>query len=510
MARRLRNLILANPPQESGYAYMTGMIPPLNLLSLATTLKYNLTDMELNILDGEFLTQEEMTARVLSSTADALGIGIHFFNVKNSIDFLKKAKNKGMTIIVGGYHVNGHALELMRQVPEIDFAVVGEGENALLKLVKGEDLNSIPNLIYRESSSIEVNCIKDPVTGEPLLDEHGKLMPAEVLNLDAVPPPDYSLIENLDFYINNFEKAYPGLKVPMPIYTHKGCVWREKTGGCIFCDCPDKNYRTKSPKVVWKEINDLNAKYGAMFIRDVGDDITADTNWLRELLKHRPSHLSNIGFFAYSRVGKLAKDMEVLSLLADLNVKGLFVGFESGSSKSLRTLNKGVTAGQNYKCLYNISKTDINVFTSFVLGAPEEIEEDLAQTVALAFDIHEMLGTKLKMMNFGILLPYPGTEAFGRLSLIYPEMAREIIFDPESIQKKWVENFCKYSSPDIYKRIRSLCKVINNFGEVKFSFFDYDRDEAVEDKAWVEEIIEKSSKYRKTVTIEQRQRYGKL
>ena len=94
--------------------------------------------------------------------------------------------------------------------------------------------------------------------------------------------------------------------------------------------------------------------------------------------------------------------------------------------------------------------------------------------------------------------------------MIYPEMAREIIFDPEAIQKKWVENFCKYASPDIYKRIRSLCKVINDFGQVKFSFFDNGRDEAIEDKAWVEEIIENSSKYRKTVTIEQRKKYGKL
>lgn len=479
---------------------MTGMIPPLNLLSLATTLKYNLSDIKLSILDGEFLSQEEINERVLNSTADALGIGIHFFNVKNSIDLLKKAKNKGMTIIVGGYHVNGCVLELMRQVPEIDFGVVGEGENALLRLVKGEDdLNNIPNLIYRENSLIKINCVKDSITGELFLDEHGKLSPAEVLNLDVVLPPDFSLIENLNFYISNFEKAYPEFKVPMPIYTHKGCLWREKTGGCIFCDCPDKNYRIKSPKVVWDEINKLNEKYGAMFIRDVGDDITADTNWLGELLKHRPPHLSDISFFAYSRVGKLAKDMEVLNILSDLNVKGLFIGFESGSSKSLRSLNKGVTAEQNYKCLHNISKTDINVFASFVLGAPEETDEDLSQTVALALDIHEMLGTKLKMMNFGILLPYPGTEAFRRLNMIYPDMAKEIIFNPEEIQKKWVDNFCKYTSPDIYKKLRSLCKVINNFGKVKFSFFDNGKDEDFEDKAWVEEIIEMSKKYRAKV-----------
>lgn len=492
--QKIKSIILANPPQESGHAYMSGMLPPLNLLSLATTLKYKLRDaIEIKILDGDLLEQKKLCKKVIDSSADVLGVSINFFNVEHSIDLLKQAKESGKTTIIGGYHVNSCAVELMKQIPEIDFAVIGEGENVLTHLAKESDIGSIPNLLYRKNGVIKNNCIKDLFS-----EETDKLIPAETLDIDSVLPPDFDLIDNLDCYQKNFEKAYHDfkMKAPLPIYTHKGCLWREKTGGCIFCSCPDKKTRVKNPEIIWEEIEKLNKKYGTNFVRDVGDDITANPEWLKELLKKRPNHLSNIGFFAYSRIEKIAKNMDVLNILTELNVKGLFLGFESGSSKSLKFLHKGETTEQNYRCLQNISQTPIRVFASFTLGAPEETEDDLAQTVAMAYDIHQTLGDKLQMMNLGILLPYPGTEAFKRLSGAYPNMKKEIKFNAEDIQRKWIESFCKYESSGIYEKLRLLCCKMNGLGKHSFSFFD-EQNENSEDKKWIDEIIQKSEKYRR-------------
>lgn len=325
-SQRIKSIILANPPQKSGHAYMSSMLPPINLLSLATTLKERLKNIEIEILDGDLKEQKEIAQKVINSSADALGVSINFFNVENSIDLLKKAKKSGKTTIIGGYHVNSCAVELMKQIPEIDFAVIGEGENALLNLAEESDIGSIPNLLYRKNGLVKNNCIKDLFS-----EETEKLIPAETLDIDSILPPDFDLIDNLDCYQKNFEKAYSDfkMKAPLPIYTHKGCLWREKTGGCIFCSCPDKKTRVKNPEIVWKEIETLNKKYGTNFVRDVGDDITANPEWLKELLEKRQDHLSDIGFFAYSRVGKIAKDMDILNVLSKLNVKGLFLGFES-------------------------------------------------------------------------------------------------------------------------------------------------------------------------------------
>lgn len=162
----------------------------------------------------------------------------------------------------------------------------------------------------------------------------------------------------------------------------------------------------------------------------------------------------------------------------------------------MRFLHKGETAEQNYKCLQNISHTPINVFASFTLGAPEETEDDLEQTVAMAYDIHHTLGKKLQMMNFGILLPYPGTEAFKRLSGTYPNMKKEIKFNAEDIQRKWIESFCKYESSGIYEKLRLLCRKMNSLGKHSFSFFD-EQTKNSEGEKWIEKIIQQSEKYRR-------------
>jgi radical SAM superfamily enzyme YgiQ (UPF0313 family) len=157
--------------------------------------------------------------QVLREEPKYVGITLFTVGVWNAAKISRKIKaaSPETTIIVGGPHISSMAAETMKRFRDFDIAVVGEGEEVLVQLLKNLDtgggLESVPGIIYMDG---------DEVRSTPPLPINQ--------NLDHLPMPAWDLLPD-------FPKAYPAAVYDFPrlpvatIAASRGCPFH-----CKFCD----------------------------------------------------------------------------------------------------------------------------------------------------------------------------------------------------------------------------------------------------------------------------------
>jgi len=86
-------------------------------------------------------------------------------------------------------------------------------------------------------------------------------------------------------------------------------------------------------------------------------------------------------------------------------------GIESGSSRTLRIINKDETVSTMLKANRRLAESNLNVIYTFMMGFPTETYNDLMETVDL---ITQLLNDNPNAEITGInnYLPYPGTDLY--------------------------------------------------------------------------------------------------
>jgi radical SAM superfamily enzyme YgiQ (UPF0313 family) len=97
-------------------------------------------------------------------------------------------------------------------------------------------------------------------------------------------------------------------------------------------------------------------------------------------------------------------DDEIAGLLRSMNVRRVAMGLESGSDRILRYL-KGPQASveENRRAVDTLSRHGLETEGSFIIGAPEETEQDMLETVDF------IMASPLDRFDVHLLTPYPGT-----------------------------------------------------------------------------------------------------
>jgi radical SAM superfamily enzyme YgiQ (UPF0313 family) len=85
------------------------------------------------------------------------------------------------------------------------------------------------------------------------------------------------------------------------------------------------------------------------------------------------------------------------------------MGVESGSDRVLEKMRKGVTLSKIRKAAHLIRQSGIPWFAFFIMGFPDETEEETEATVNLLYEL------KPNRAALSIFAPYPGTEIFCEL-----------------------------------------------------------------------------------------------
>ena len=168
-----------------------GIIPPLNLLSLATFIRGKVEGLEIKVVDGDLIGMDAIKKIIADSSSEIVGIAAYSCECYiNALEIAKIAKESGAKVIFGGEQASVRAKQIIANQLNVDYVVCGQGEIPLLDILKDVPLHNIQGLVYREGNDIKLN-----PPGKILLLEKGEL-----------PIPDRNFVD-LEGYRIKFKKT---------------------------------------------------------------------------------------------------------------------------------------------------------------------------------------------------------------------------------------------------------------------------------------------------------------
>lgn len=361
-------------------------ILPLNLAYLASYLRLHLFPVE--ILDADFLRYpvDQVVGYINKNKPDIVGLTSVTGNFHEAVRLaraIKKLKQPPL-IIIGGVHITALPGE-MRKYPFFDFAVIGEGEETLLELVKkiekGQtDFEKVLGLAFLKKTRLVLTPPRPYIK-----------------NLDKLPMPAFDLLPPISKY-----HPSPGMyrKLPMTmVITSRGCP-----GQCIFCYRAvfGNVYRARSPKNVVDEVETLVKKYGVREIRFCDDLFTFNEDRVMAICQELRRRKLKISWSCNGRANFITKRM--LKAMKTAGCWQVAYGIESGNQEILNRTKKGLTLETIRNAVHITRQAGLETRGFFILGLPGENEQTLQQTIDFAKELH------LSDALFSILIPYPGTE----------------------------------------------------------------------------------------------------
>ncbi len=364
--------------------------PPLGLMYLASSLlgsrlpvEVCILDMALQRIDGagfaEYLQREQpdvVGLSALSCEAEELAL----------VASVTKAWRRDCVVVAGGPHPTLFAEQVLHN-PDVDFVVVGEGEETLVELVAAladaRGPSAIAGVGSRLNGGIHLASPRPP--------------PAE---LDALPFPAWGLIDvrayQLEDSFNVLLKRLPY----MSILTSRGCPY-----SCTYCHhLFGKRVRLRSAQSVVAEIAALHDCCGIREIHVIDDFFNVDKGRALEifrLLRARGLALP-MAFPNGLRADQMDRE-----LIREMKASGVYAAnyaVESASPRIQQLVQKRLDLGKAREVIRWTRKEGIFTSGFFMLGFPSETPEEIEQTVEFAHT------SELNRAHFFTVVPHPGTE----------------------------------------------------------------------------------------------------
>ncbi len=317
----------------------------------------------------------DVTLAERGAAFDFVGFTDWFSNhhrVINIAELIKTISPK-TRIVVGGPNATGLGGLILEKHPFIDYVVVNDGEEALLKLTNCHPPEQIPNLWYRHKGKIKFT------------------YPAWV-NLNRLPCWDFANFENLDERLVRYREAVarsgdedfdPWLIPPLTIFSFRGCIKAIKEGVCSYCSSAETTGRALSPVNFWAQLRLLEEKYGATHFYMADDIFTVTLHRMEQLAMAKPDDVTTPTIRAYAHMPDfILLNKEQLNRMAEalvrIGVFNLFFGVESfGLEQITRTNKTPVSIKDSERIIKELGAAGIETTTAYLLGLPGETEQSL-------------------------------------------------------------------------------------------------------------------------------------
>lgn len=373
----MSRVVLARPAYSGVYS-VYNKVPkdrevrvPLGLLYLAGALEHD--GHEVKVVDGEpeLLDPIDIAIETLLFEPDFVGISSttpEFHLARDIVHWVKWTRSAIITIL-GGAHVTALPEESLKECPDADYVVVGEGERSILKIV-----NELP---------------KERIIKSDL-----------VVDLDSLPRPARHLVDYSDY-------AYPipnhGLVRMDTIETTRGCPYH-----CLFCSHLHGNsVRFRDPIKCVDEIEHSIEHTGARLFMFYDETFAAKKSRVVELCEEIIRRKLGIQCFCWTRVDSL--DYDLLKLMKRAGFNQISIGVESGNQKMLNTMRKGTRLEQYVQVFDWLEELKMEARGSFIVGTPSETPQTIQESIDFA--------RKLKLYRIGvnIMTPYPGSPLYAEM-----------------------------------------------------------------------------------------------
>jgi hypothetical protein len=264
-------------------------------------------------------------------------IGIPFFSLQTKLmgNRLVRTIREKMTdtkILAGGDTMKYYG-KVLKEKGLIDHYVVGEGENAILKVMAGE----------MDYAGIDGN-------------------PPDIVDINSIPIPDYS-----DLDMGQYDAA--------SVVGSRGCINK-----CKFCDVNyySSKFRQRKAELIVEEMVNIKERYGINKIFFADNLINGSIKEFRKM-----THLLQGKRIKWNgqMVCKSRMVEEDYKMAARAGCIGGYFGIESGSEKVRESMGKKLTNETLYKTLEYMTKYNIKSQIMLIVGWPSETEVDFEETL---------------------------------------------------------------------------------------------------------------------------------
>jgi anaerobic magnesium-protoporphyrin IX monomethyl ester cyclase len=292
-------------------------------------------------------------------------------------------------VLAGGMHATV-ALEDMEAAPEFDKICQGPGEGVIVDLVRNP--HAFPRVFLGQGAR--------SMADWPRIDR--SLWPK---------PASRKLRRHFNWPLE--PECGWGPAPVATILTSRVCPWQ-----CVFCNenAYIPNMGRRPVEMVIEELNYLDRTYGPIGSVVIHDSMFfQNPGWLRQWLEKYPRQANKVWpYWAAGRADTIRQWPDLFeALVKGTNWNTISVGFESGSDRILRLLNKECTERDNQFAIDLINRIGDDmermgrvppkIWANVMLGIPGESREDAFKTIRM------LRSMKRVLPSIAYYAPYPGS-----------------------------------------------------------------------------------------------------
>jgi radical SAM superfamily enzyme YgiQ (UPF0313 family) len=396
-------LIIPRWPKNSFWDVITFKFP-----LLSTSLLAGLTPPEHQVS----IVDESLTSIDFTEDVDLVGITAMTPLAPRAYEIGEEFRQRGVPVIIGGIHPTWLPEEAK---VHCDSVVIGEADEIWGDILEDVQKNRLEPFYKQERRT----------------------------DLSRLPLPRRDLLDKKGYFFENL------------IQTTRGCPY-----DCEFCSVTAMyggSYRTTPIERIEEEIDALERSRAYIFFVD--DNLIGNVHYARDLLTMLSHH--RLRWVSQGPMS-IARDPELVHLMAKAGCHGMFIGFESLTHENLRAMGKRMNRIEEYEDgIRRLHEHGIGIYASFVFGYDYDEPHVFDQFLDFSERNH------IEGAFLPVLTPFPGTRVYRRLKeerrILTEDWSQydmaTVVFTPrrmtvDQLQEGfWKVNRGFYSIPSMVKRI---------------------------------------------------------
>jgi radical SAM superfamily enzyme YgiQ (UPF0313 family) len=366
---------------------LANIMPPLGLAGIAAYLEQN--DIRSSIIDCYAHPDSDrlITDHITAERPGFLGLSCTTSSFMDGIRIARMAKEvlPGITVVFGGVHVSAMQEKALIQFPEVDIAVVGEGEAALTEVIRrfGEDLSDVPGIVFRQNGEVVFTGFRK-----------------KGLVLDDLPFPAY---EKLAGYPETYMLPifnYP--KTPnTSCISSRGCPY-----ACSYCDRSvfRRSFRYNSAEYLYAHLTYLRERFGIRHINFYDDQFTFNRQRVEDFCRMMIDRPLGMTFNCAVRAEHI--DFDLLKLMKAAGCWMISLGIETGDPELLAQHRQNADLDMLADKIRLIKKARIRTKGLLMMGLPGESEESIQRSMDYVFSL------PIDDFNLAKFTPFPGSPIY--------------------------------------------------------------------------------------------------
>lgn len=419
---------------------------PMSLLAIGSTLE---GEFDFRIVDGNLEADPVGAILALNARSPLTAIAVTVMpgpQLRAAVTGSRQLKRMlpAVPIVWGGYFPSQHADACLSEAT-VDVCVIGQGEQTIVELMRalrdGLDYSTIAGLAYRRDGAVHRT-------------------PARALSpLDGLPSWPYHRLP-MERY---FHSHYLGRRVATH-HSSFGCPF-----ACNFCavvGIANRKWVAQSPDRVGAVLERFRHEHGADAVQFHDMDFFI-SEARTEAIADRLAPLG-MAWWALGRVDELMRYREsTWQAMRQSGLKMVFCGAESGSSETLKRMNKGGTASADLtiELAARMKTHGVVPEFSFVVGNPPDPAADLDQTLRFIRRVKQVNSETEIILYVYSPVPMDGTfyEAARHEGFAFPQTLEGWVSDRWQAFALRRDPSTPWSHGDVRRKVRDFESVLNAY-----------------------------------------------